>query len=380
MRQRGFTLIELLVVIAIIAILAAILFPVFGKAREKARQTKCTSNQKQIMTALLMYSQENEEKLLSTPATGALWTSGLGSVADKVYDCPTSQTRGNSTAPCYSYNSCLFDLALGDIIAQESTPVIADGKPSVKNATWANPDADLDIRHDSKIIVGFLDGHVECISRTGYAMTPNAISPIFSDPTASVTGTSLLAKFLAKKYDWVAPSTPGVVGFGFDSDIKDATKSKTWLQPTATGYVAALDTAVTYQGCASVRYDLTGGGMSAQSQTSGNYATSYPAVVAGKTYLIMCSIKANNLVTAAYASNYFYVQTRNSSNGLVLNSAYRIASLPTRPIQTLTTFDWIPARFIVTVPANSVNLCFGLYLNCTAGTFWLSEVKAVQLD
>ncbi len=58
MRRRGFTLIELLVVIAIIAILAAILFPVFAKARAKARQTSCLSNQRQIATAILSYNQD----------------------------------------------------------------------------------------------------------------------------------------------------------------------------------------------------------------------------------------------------------------------------------------------------------------------------------
>jgi prepilin-type N-terminal cleavage/methylation domain-containing protein/prepilin-type processing-associated H-X9-DG protein len=58
---RGFTLIELLVVIAIIAILAAILFPVFAKAREKARQTSCTSNEKQIGLGILQYIQDNDE-------------------------------------------------------------------------------------------------------------------------------------------------------------------------------------------------------------------------------------------------------------------------------------------------------------------------------
>lgn len=67
-RRRGtnptnaFTLIELLVVIAIIAILAAILFPVFAQAREKARQTACLSNCKQIGIALMMYTQDNDEK------------------------------------------------------------------------------------------------------------------------------------------------------------------------------------------------------------------------------------------------------------------------------------------------------------------------------
>src|ERR1700753_3722417 len=61
-KRRGFTLIELLVVIAIIAILAAILFPVFAKAREKARQIACLSNMKQIGLATLQYVQDYDEQ------------------------------------------------------------------------------------------------------------------------------------------------------------------------------------------------------------------------------------------------------------------------------------------------------------------------------
>src|SRR5438552_10116103 len=60
-KTSAFTLIELLVVIAIIAILAAILFPVFAQAREKARQTMCVSNMKQITLADLMYAQDYDE-------------------------------------------------------------------------------------------------------------------------------------------------------------------------------------------------------------------------------------------------------------------------------------------------------------------------------
>ena len=61
-RRKGFTLIELLVVIAIIAILAAILFPVFAKAREKARQASCSSNLKQLTLACSMYGQDYDER------------------------------------------------------------------------------------------------------------------------------------------------------------------------------------------------------------------------------------------------------------------------------------------------------------------------------
>jgi prepilin-type N-terminal cleavage/methylation domain-containing protein len=66
-QQKAFTLIELLVVIAIIAILAAILFPVFAQAREKARQATCQSNLKQLGLAFLMYSEDYDETLPPAP-------------------------------------------------------------------------------------------------------------------------------------------------------------------------------------------------------------------------------------------------------------------------------------------------------------------------
>src|SRR5476651_129734 len=77
--KRGFTLIELLVVIAIIAVLAAILFPVFAQAREKARQTSCLSNEKQLGLAVMQYVQDYDEM---TPTGAAIyhytWDDGNG--------------------------------------------------------------------------------------------------------------------------------------------------------------------------------------------------------------------------------------------------------------------------------------------------------------
>jgi len=73
MRRRGFTLIELLVAIAIIAILAAILFPVFAQARDKARQTNCLSNSKQVALGLMMYAQDWDDGGPINYAAGLLW-------------------------------------------------------------------------------------------------------------------------------------------------------------------------------------------------------------------------------------------------------------------------------------------------------------------
>ena len=79
--KKGFTLIELLVVIAIIAILAAILFPVFARAREKARQTSCLSNLKEIALAFKMYVSDYDER---TPPGGE-WTDASGNEPGPAY-------------------------------------------------------------------------------------------------------------------------------------------------------------------------------------------------------------------------------------------------------------------------------------------------------
>jgi prepilin-type N-terminal cleavage/methylation domain-containing protein/prepilin-type processing-associated H-X9-DG protein len=113
---NGFTLIELLVVIAIIAILAAILFPVFAQARETARKASCQSNLKQLSAAMLMYKQDYDEKFpfggwLPAPGIGSgEWQNGIGPyVKNKgVYRCPSStdldEDPANPTAWAWNRN------------------------------------------------------------------------------------------------------------------------------------------------------------------------------------------------------------------------------------------------------------------------------------
>lgn len=125
--KNAFTLIELLVVIAIIAILAAILFPVFAAAREKARQTTCASNLKQLTLAVLQYEQDYDENPPNGPdippctspcnygnygATGIGWAGQIYSYVKStgVYACPddTEPVSGSNSPVSYAYNPNLL--------------------------------------------------------------------------------------------------------------------------------------------------------------------------------------------------------------------------------------------------------------------------------
>ncbi|MHB9131074.1 MAG: prepilin-type N-terminal cleavage/methylation domain-containing protein [Armatimonadota bacterium] len=161
-RFRGFTLIELLVVIAIIAILAAILFPVFAKAREKARQTSCLNNQRQIAVAIHMYVQDNEETFLPDTGTTA-WSTLLAPYNEpSIYDCPTKTGKGTNSKPEYGMNYFLLGRAVGDIESPAAAVLTGDLNIDldVTNSTIYDYDQQMDARHSKGIILSCVDGHV----------------------------------------------------------------------------------------------------------------------------------------------------------------------------------------------------------------------------
>ena len=161
--RQGFTLIELLVVIAIIAILAAILFPVFAKAREKARQNTCINNVRQIVIGVQVYQQDHDGIF---PPKTSMWAE-LNS-PPKALVCPTyGVKKGNG----YAYNSNLSNKTLTDSGVDEAhkLPVAADSK-SADNLILTG--ADLDPRHTDKVVIGFADGHVSLLSPTAVSILP----------------------------------------------------------------------------------------------------------------------------------------------------------------------------------------------------------------
>lgn len=189
-RRRAFTLIELLVVIAIIAILAAILFPVFARARDAARTSACTSNLKQIVTGLNMYTQDYDELLpllnytlggvnYSIPyvinpyiKNGQLWKCPNDSTPANTFD----GTSGDQSVSYGFNNDFLNGQSLAAVAKPAGTICYSDAgnydtccptvvpPPTPPNAAGATQG--LRFRHTGieRIGCGFLDGHVKMLT------------------------------------------------------------------------------------------------------------------------------------------------------------------------------------------------------------------------
>ncbi len=193
MKKHGFTLIELLVVIAIIAILAAILFPVFARAREKARQATCLSNAKQIGLGFMMYAQDYDERIPNyrhdyPGRTAAYWTVLWPMLIQpyiknmQVYYCPSDPDAPTRSYPC-SYGQNYYYIG-GVSLAQITHPaetflcgeVAQNGIVIYPPATWpANHDYNSFDKHNGGSNYSFCDGHAKWLTK-GEVDTPSSAS------------------------------------------------------------------------------------------------------------------------------------------------------------------------------------------------------------
>jgi prepilin-type N-terminal cleavage/methylation domain-containing protein/prepilin-type processing-associated H-X9-DG protein len=196
MSRRGFTLIELLVVIAIIAILAAILFPVFAKAREKARQSSCLSNLKQIALATLQYVQDYDEtfpfylhsgfnmnvqtRLQPYMKNTQIWICPSASAAWYYYwDNPTGTAAVTGPIGSYGWNVLLgwngTIVKLAACNTPSETGMWADCQASL-TILWENNYYRCVTPHNDGGNMCFVDGHAKWENRdylkAGYPMYP----------------------------------------------------------------------------------------------------------------------------------------------------------------------------------------------------------------
>lgn len=205
--RRGFTLIELLVVIAIIAILAAILFPVFARAREKARQTACVSNMRQIALAFFQYSQDYDGgsvpgvlEQTTTPYTYGLWVAAIQPYIanDQIMVCPSNQNAKNYTdgvwAPKvvdYGYNAWINlrmrDKQLSPGATMSNIFIFADcGIPDPYNREHlydGPPNRYGAAPHNDGANFAFIDGHAKWQKQTGGATDAYKGVVYFGEPS-----------------------------------------------------------------------------------------------------------------------------------------------------------------------------------------------------
>ncbi len=186
--HTGFTLIELLVVIAIIAVLAAILFPVFGAARTKARQTTCASNLRQIGLAMAMYVSDYDDTYpLGTfsMASGPWWDDVLLPYTrnEQILVCPAHRRPNPSYKWSYGLNwdlagkftGCTADASstiLSGDVAGISCIISYPSNPHPSSSMWVPAP-----RHNDKAVVVFCNGHCKSLSPEAMESPTNLFLP-----------------------------------------------------------------------------------------------------------------------------------------------------------------------------------------------------------